>query len=404
MNNLILRKYEFEEIKINASAAGIYILLNKINKKGIIGQTKNFQQRWSQYKNKLNDKTYENDHLSRSFRKYGKNNFCFIVLALSKIKKIRKLLEAFYIEILKTNLPEYGYNQFKGINDVTNPRSGCKWSKQEREKRKQKGFGKAFWVIKNDNEIIQGKNIKEFCKLNNLNYKYFLKMLYGKCNYYKNYRLYIPYWNDPIISLANYKKNLKEKFRLKNSLTHIGRRESQQTIIKRQLTSSRNIPIELLYKDGSIKTFRSFGECQRKTKLSLGVIRALYHKRQRFHNGWRLFEINNPDNNLTYAKFIEKEKTIQSIHKSNANKGQKLTEEQHEKFIQSRRKLMKQAYFIKNEEIYKIRGFGQFDRENGYKTKIFADLARGKRKEFDGWHLYNFDPSNPPQNVIEKIY
>ena len=60
--------------------SGIYQIINLINFKSYIGSSKNIQNRWNQHKSMLKYKNHHSPHLQRSWDKYGKNNFKFIVL------------------------------------------------------------------------------------------------------------------------------------------------------------------------------------------------------------------------------------------------------------------------------------------------------------------------------------
>lgn len=93
----------------------IYIIINQINKKKYIGQTKNFDKRKKDYLNGY----FPNKDLRRAFKKYGRNNFTFEIIEQCKIEDLDRL-EKFYIKKFNTTNPKKGYNTKTGGN----PRRG----------------------------------------------------------------------------------------------------------------------------------------------------------------------------------------------------------------------------------------------------------------------------------------
>jgi group I intron endonuclease len=59
---------------------GIYMIKNEINEKFYIGSSKNIDTRWVVHKSKLKMNKHDNIHLQRSYNKYGKENFSYIIL------------------------------------------------------------------------------------------------------------------------------------------------------------------------------------------------------------------------------------------------------------------------------------------------------------------------------------
>ena len=102
---------------------GIYRIQNNINGKSYIGQSVNIERRWKDEK-KMKD---TNDHLTKSFLKYGIDNFTFSVIEECKVEELDEK-EQFYIEKYKTNDPNFGYNMNSGGSKFK------KWNDEIKEK------------------------------------------------------------------------------------------------------------------------------------------------------------------------------------------------------------------------------------------------------------------------------
>ena len=90
----------------------IYKILNKINNKVYIGQTKNKpNRRWCQHKRKLSLNKHTNSYLQSAWNKYGKENFIFEVLD-KNIDSSDKLdeLEIHWISFYNSTDRKFGYN------------------------------------------------------------------------------------------------------------------------------------------------------------------------------------------------------------------------------------------------------------------------------------------------------
>ena len=95
----------------------IYKILNKLNNKAYIGITSNIQGRFVYHKtryNKTNKKEFVEKPLYRAFRKYGIDNFEFIILFSNISYEEAKQKEVELIAELKTLTHESGYNITKG--------------------------------------------------------------------------------------------------------------------------------------------------------------------------------------------------------------------------------------------------------------------------------------------------
>jgi group I intron endonuclease len=89
---------------------GIYCWKNMVNGKELIGQTKHFPTRRSDYKG---SKMAGNSDFRKDVKKYGWNNFKVFCLNTATNPDIRNRLETFYI-LRRNTLTPNGYNQYKG--------------------------------------------------------------------------------------------------------------------------------------------------------------------------------------------------------------------------------------------------------------------------------------------------
>ena len=93
---------------------GIYKITNKINNKSYIGQSVNIKRRWRDEKKvafNINSERY-NCPLSKSFRKYGFENFNFEILKECEISELNEY-EEYFISYYNTLAPN-GYNLTAG--------------------------------------------------------------------------------------------------------------------------------------------------------------------------------------------------------------------------------------------------------------------------------------------------
>lgn len=92
-------------------SCGIYKIENLKNNKVYIGQSENIERRWNKHKSAaFNNKAKEHNlPLYRSIRKYGVENFDFVVLELC-LKKDLCEKELYYIKKYNSTDNQYGYN------------------------------------------------------------------------------------------------------------------------------------------------------------------------------------------------------------------------------------------------------------------------------------------------------
>lgn len=87
----------------------IYGILNTVNGKLYIGQSRNLEKRWKAEKKAEG----VNKHLKMSMKKYGLDNFHFFILEECEVKDLNNR-ERFYIKLYHTFNPEFGYNKTSG--------------------------------------------------------------------------------------------------------------------------------------------------------------------------------------------------------------------------------------------------------------------------------------------------
>lgn len=94
----------------------VYKIINKINKKAYIGITKNIDERFFYHKTRYDGtkKEFIDKPLYKAFRKYGVDNFKFIILYRDLTVEEAKQKEIELIKKFKTLTHENGYNITKG--------------------------------------------------------------------------------------------------------------------------------------------------------------------------------------------------------------------------------------------------------------------------------------------------
>lgn len=112
---------------------GIYGIKNKINNKIYIGQSSEVWKRWARHKAELSKNKHPNKHLLKSYKKYGKENFEFLVLEECLKEELNEKEEKWINNFPKENL--YNINFY--ITDLSgerNPFFGKTHSKKNRIK------------------------------------------------------------------------------------------------------------------------------------------------------------------------------------------------------------------------------------------------------------------------------
>lgn len=132
----------------------VYLAINKINNKVYVGQTINTlnRRKTSHYAAARNEK--DNLYFHRAIRKYGENNFDWIVLDKANNQDKLNELEQFYIAKYKSNNSQYGYNMTSG-GDAHTEQAQQFWdddsrSQEWREELKERM--NAYWSDDNNRE------------------------------------------------------------------------------------------------------------------------------------------------------------------------------------------------------------------------------------------------------------
>lgn len=90
--------------------AGIYKIINLVNRKIYIGLAVDLCKRWKKHKLALNNNSHENIHLQRAWDKYGEDSFVFEVIERTlDIFELEKLEEKWITEIRSYD-DSIGYN------------------------------------------------------------------------------------------------------------------------------------------------------------------------------------------------------------------------------------------------------------------------------------------------------
>ena len=143
---------------------GIYKIKNKVNGKVYIGQSLDIEERLYTHKQALNRNAHENEHLQRSWNKYGKENFIFEIIEECD-ENILTQREQYYINMYGGINSENTYNQREASSHGTHSEyTKHKISKSQKGKQETQGRKVSLEGRKILSESHKGKKASEDTK------------------------------------------------------------------------------------------------------------------------------------------------------------------------------------------------------------------------------------------------
>jgi group I intron endonuclease len=176
----------------------IYKVTNKINGKIYIGQTiKKLKSRWLAHINKSNSSKTSVFHAA--IRKYKKENFTIEETKRYSSKEELNLEEKRFIEEYNSLVPN-GYNILKGGSYHVSRGEKRSFSIEHRQKIREKFMprmeemrqisSKDWVVVSPKQEILNIRNIQDFCRNNNLEPSCMIRVAQGKIKQHKKWLCY----------------------------------------------------------------------------------------------------------------------------------------------------------------------------------------------------------------------
>jgi group I intron endonuclease len=92
--------------------SGIYKIINKTNGKYYIGSSINIKRRWSNHKDMLKRNIHPNSHLQSSWKKYGKDNFEFLIVETISPNLLVEVEQKYLDASFKESRKCYNNNKF----------------------------------------------------------------------------------------------------------------------------------------------------------------------------------------------------------------------------------------------------------------------------------------------------
>lgn len=260
--------------------SGIYIITNLINNKYYIGSSKSVLDRLSWHKSHLKSRTHHNEHLQKSYNKYGKSYFTFELLEEYEDEKVLFSLENWWCNMLCTYNRDYGYN-IQPINPLGIPslseETKIKISKANKGRKHSDDTKQKIGLSKLGNTYFKNKShtVETKIKLKEINLGKVLleetKEKIRQANLGKKQSEETKLKRSMALMNHKHSKETKEKlsiYRLNNPLCpNLGKKLSKESIEKRSL--KRLIPVDqydlnMIF----IKTWNSATEAARTLNLN----------------------------------------------------------------------------------------------------------------------------------------
>jgi group I intron endonuclease len=135
------------------------MIKNIVNNKIYIGQSLDINKRFKRHLRELKNNIHTNDHLQRSWNKYGKNNFKFEIIEQVEENQLNSR-EVYWIEYYKSHNSEYGYNKtLGGDSEIPTEETKLKLSQASKGKPKSEQHKKNLW--KNRNKQVSKETRKK---------------------------------------------------------------------------------------------------------------------------------------------------------------------------------------------------------------------------------------------------
>lgn len=259
MENLISKK----QYKL----AGIYQIRNLINNKIYLGSAYNLYNRYRIHKSTLINNKHDNEHLQRSFNRYGRDNFVFELLEI-----VGNLTNIYDIEVKYLNKYfDYGKNCYN-MNEETNPnKSLIKWNKSRM---------KTFELVSPNNEIHKFKGYSTAAKFigGKCDSTCIWQLFNGKSKSYKGWRL---------VENINYDYKNPNKIKGKGARLHNVKLLSPEGIVYGPIFNMESFSIE--------------------HNVLSSALYNIISGRIRTYNGWSLFT-------GSYEKLLEKNAKVYDVN------------------------------------------------------------------------------------------
>ena len=88
----------------------IYVIKNEVNNRIYVGCSTNYSRRMEGHFTSLRNQRHPIDEMQDDFNRYGEEAFTCQIVRECNNKREASRLEAFYMAVLKTHDPKYGYN------------------------------------------------------------------------------------------------------------------------------------------------------------------------------------------------------------------------------------------------------------------------------------------------------